>query len=78
MCALKLKHSKRYPMVFFAKVPLYLLMFMVILMSLTMKTIMIENRVLILRTLGLYKKAGVRVMGEEEEEEWWYDGEEEM
>ena len=62
-------------MVFFAKIPLYLLMFMVILMSLTMQTIMIENRVLILRTLGLYKQAGI-VMGEEEEE--WWDEEEEM
>lgn len=77
MCALKLKHSKRDTMVFFAKIPLYLLMFMVILMSLTMKTIMIENRVLILRTLGLYKRAGI-VVGEEEEEEWWDDEEEEM
>lgn len=48
------------------KVPLYVLMFMIMLFSLTFKTILLENRVLVLRALGVYRTRRTR---EEEEEE---------
>lgn len=55
-------------MAFFEKAPLFVLMFMIMLISLVMKTIMIENKVLINRSLG-FSRPFAGVYDEEEEEE---------